>query len=484
MSRFWVGVCSLLAAFAFARCGTPDMSGSPATGAGDGGTVGSPDGGAGVDAGSGNVDGGSGSVDAGTGADAGTGGGTSDGGDGSGGGGSAGGGGGGGGSGGGGGGSGGGSDGGATATCTQAGLPAVDSGSYVIDPAGREPEYSVADTTGTMLFGVTSGGSPATGNEAPVVSPDGKTNKYLSFVKGATLFSGPNGFTGPVSSFSGNFYVAHFDADGTQTGQVDYVMASDAQVPIISVGDPRSGTLIVGKFRSQSEAASAASRRAAFVSAAPAEVWSAPIASAGAVFGAGLDLASNALLITDGSSRYGAGAISAQWISSAGKDLTGEFQLISGFQAGSNTWFEISALGSGGVAVRRVDATDFTGKDVGSQYLCVVAAGGTQCGSPPDWLASRRNIRIEPVRNGAAYAALPDPTTVSDCKQTVELLDSNGASCGSKDLPMANGSCRTRELAVGKDGTLIQPLANGAWSCGPGDRPCRATWRWWSGLFR
>ena len=30
----------------------------------------------------------------------------------------------------------------------------------------------------------------------------------------------------------------------------------------------------------------------------------------------------------------------------------------------------------------------------------------------------------------------------------------------------------------------IQPLPEPVWSCGPGDRPCRPTWKWWPGLFR
>ena len=480
MSRFWVGVCSLLAAFAFARCGSPDMSGSPATGAGDGGTVGSPDGGAGLDAGSGNADGGGGSVDAGTGPDAGTGGGTSDGG------GSAGGGGGGGGSGGGGGGGGGGgSDGGTTASCTQSGLPSVAARNYVIDPAGRDPVYSAADSSGTLLFGVTGAGSPNSGNEAALVSPDGVTKKYLSFAKGAKLHSEPSGFSGWFGSFSGNFTGGHLDSNGDFTHSVNYKMADDARSMVTMFEDPRRGTLLVGKFRRVDEKDDVASFRAAYLNPNGFEAWRTPLANnVGLVFGGGLDLVGNAIVITDGSAKFGAGSISAQWLSSLGKDLTGEFQLISGFQAGSNTWFEVSALGGGGVAIRRVDAADSTGANQTSQYLCVVQAGDTSCGGVPDWLASRRNIRIEPVRNGAAYAALPDPGGVSDCRQTVELIDVNGASCGTMDLPMASGACTTRPLAVGKDGTLIQPLADPAWSCGPGDRPCRATWRWWSGLFR
>jgi len=51
-------------------------------------------------------------------------------------------------------------------------------------------------------------------------------------------------------------------------------------------------------------------------------------------------------------------------------------------------------------------------------------------------------------------------------------------------LDALGGDVLTRALEVVKDGTLIQPLADQAWSCGPGDRPCRATWRWWPALFR
>jgi hypothetical protein len=370
--------------------------------------------------------------------------------------------------------------GGGSAACSQPGPAAVAARTYVIEPAGREPEYSAADESGTMVFGVTGPGSPNTSNEAPLVSPDGTNKKYLSFVKGATLHADPSGFSGPVSSFSGNFSVDRVDVDGSRTIGPNYVAADR----IVSAADPRSGTLVIGKFRRVSEPEAAASRRAAKISGntPPVELWSAPLASAGAVFGAGLDLFGNALVITDGSARFGPGAISAQWIGSTGRDITGEFLLIAAFEPGPNTWFEVSALGSGGVAVRRVDSADFMGKDLRSHYLCVVGSGAPKCDSPPDWLSSRENVRIQAIRSGTAYAVLPDPATVAQCEQTVELVDSGGASCGIVRLRMADGPCRTRALAVGKDGTLIQPLATEAWQCD--SRACRATWRWLPGLFR
>jgi hypothetical protein len=330
------------------------------------------------------------------------------------------------------------------------------------------------------------------------------------FERGALLHADPSGFSGTLGGFSGGWSFQHFDADGNSTGTIDYQGSSRATTRAVQVADPRDGTLLLGDFRRSSEPESAASRRAVFLRgiwttasgrSGPSEIWTAPLAGTGAVYGAGLDLASNALAIMDGSARWGAGAISAQWFSSSGATLTGEFLLISGFQAGANTWFEASGLtgvggppppcsGCGGVAVRRVDSADDPGRELSSRYLCVVRTGDTSCEAPPDWMASLRDQRIEPImrgregRGGWVYAVLPDPKTVSDCTQRVELLDGSGASCGSMDLPMAQGSCRTRALSVGHDGTLIQPLADKAWQCDPDPRGCRATWRWWPGLFQ
>src|SRR5207248_519968 len=187
---------------------------------------------------------------------------------------------------------------------------------------------------------------------------------------------------------------------------------------------PQSGTLVVGNFRRGSEAESSASPRATFVSggAPPAEVWSVPLASSGATLGAGLDLVGNALVITDGTARWGAGATSAQWISSSGIDLTGDFLLFSS-EPSEWGWLEASPLVGGGLAIRRVKVTDMFRRELASRYLCVLAVGSTACEPAPEWLSLRANVRIEPVRNGTAYAALPDPMFVPDCKQTVELVD-------------------------------------------------------------
>src|SRR5467141_719201 len=123
-------------ALAGPHCGgaqAPAPPGNTDAGTGSGGGV--PDGSVGgsVDAGTGADGGGGGSVDAGGGssADAG-GGGSAD----AGGGGSA------------------DAGGGGSAACSQPGPAAVAARTYVIEPAGREPEYSAADESGNMVFGV------------------------------------------------------------------------------------------------------------------------------------------------------------------------------------------------------------------------------------------------------------------------------------------------------------------------------------------
>jgi len=162
-----------------------------------------------------------------------------------------------------------------------------------------------------------------------MVSPDGNLIQYLSFAKGSNMHSEPTGFSGWVGSFSGIFSIEHIDPDKSTRFNY-YKLADDAKYGATVIADPRAGTLVLGKFGRNGQN-DPPSFRAAFLNAVPVEVWSAPLANTvGVIFGAGMDLASNALVITDGSAKFGGGSISAQWFSSSGKDLTGEFQLLSG----------------------------------------------------------------------------------------------------------------------------------------------------------
>jgi hypothetical protein len=179
-----------------------------------------------------------------------------------------------------------------------------------------------------------------------------------------------------------------------------------------------------------------------------------PMASQGAVFGAGLDLGGNALVFLDG----GTGNIDAQWFGPDGTPLTNVFRLINGFKPGPSTWFETSPLLRGGVAIRRMDGKD---RNTGwtAAWLMLLQPGSTTPDAPPDWLTSRPDTHFELTRGGRAYAFLPYGRN-GPCVQRVEILAPTGESCGGFDLPMSDGTCTTYDLCVGLDGTLLQRLGN------------------------
>jgi hypothetical protein len=212
----------------------------------------------------------------------------------------------------------------------------------------------------------------------------------------------------------------------------------------------------------------------------PRIAWSSPPASGGAVFGLGVDEGGRILVVTSGASKFGDGAISAQWFDASGAALTGEFLLVAGFQPGASTWFEVQPAIGGGIVVTRVDTDRAAGflETWRSEHLCIVDAGGTECHDAPDWLRSRRDTSLHVVRQGRAYALASRRRANTDCVQSVEVLAPSGASCGSIDLRAASGQCSLRDVAVGIDGTVVQTPTIDL----PGtDRP---PWRWWPGVLR
>jgi hypothetical protein len=116
------------------------------------------------------------------------------------------------------------------------------------------------------------------------------------------------------------------------------------------------------------------------------------LASAGTVFGLGGDANGRVLVVTDG----GSGNIDAQWFNENCTAMTGAFRLITGFQAGANTWFETAPLVEGGVAVRRVDQqNDIDGRPFrAAQWLLTVRAGSATPQTAPKWLTDRPNTNM------------------------------------------------------------------------------------------
>ena len=200
----------------------------------------------------------------------------------------------------------------------------------------------------------------------------------------------------------------------------------------------------------------------------------ATLASPGTVFGLGGTEGGSALVITDG----GSGNIDAQWFGNTCTPLTGVFRLITGFQAGPNTWFETAALIGGGIAVRRVDQID-EGSGVAhrtAQWLVTLANGSATPASAPKWLTDRPNTNLAIARSGAAYAMLPMGAPGVDCAQKVDVLAPDGTFCGLFDAPIADGKCRTEDFGLGRDGTPVQLL--------PRSSPDICAYRWWPSALR
>ena len=198
--------------------------------------------------------------------------------------------------------------------------------------------------------------------------------------------------------------------------------------------------------------------------------WRQELAAAGAVVGVGADSFNRALIITQG-----AGAITAQWLDGDGTPLTGEFELIAGFQPGANTWFETAQLIGGGLAVRRVDQQDdVDGRPYRTaQWLVTVASGRPGAQPAPQWMKDRPNTNLAVARSGRAYAALPMGAPRTRCAQKIEVLAPDGTPCGSFDATISRGLCRTEDVALGKDDTPIQLLPRNL------TPPSTCKYRWW-----
>jgi len=200
-----------------------------------------------------------------------------------------------------------------------------------------------------------------------------------------------------------------------------------------------------------------------------------------ALFAVGADTGgTRALVVMDGSHAFGPGTVSARWVSLVPPE-TGEFALLRGFVPGPSTWFDLWPLAEGGLALRRVDGSlDSAGRSYQlTQWLGTIAADSTTLDPAAPWLAARPDTRLYPVRGGRAYAFADEGAPDADCSQRIEIVAaSTGASCGSIDLPIAGGRCRTLSLTVGREGTITQqtPAAmEAAGSC---------SWRYWPAALR
>ncbi|HYS10574.1 MAG TPA: hypothetical protein VEP66_17675 [Myxococcales bacterium] len=201
-----------------------------------------------------------------------------------------------------------------------------------------------------------------------------------------------------------------------------------------------------------------------------------PLASAGTVYGGGVDTVGRSLILTDGNTRFGEGAISAQWFDRDGTALTDEFLLIPEFVAGNSTWFETSPLIGAGLMIRRMDGVSH------AQALLVVSSGSSSPQPAPRWMTSRPDSRFQITRGGRGYAVLPYAATGVRCTQRLEVLAPDGTSCGAREYPIDAGTCDTEDLALSANGTVLQRMPDAVQTRFAGTRAC--VWRAWPGALR
>lgn len=304
---------------------------------------------------------------------------------------------------------------------------------------------------------------------------------------GGFLVPQPTGFAsvsgrpylGPDWAIQHGQLVSAFDSAGRESG-ASTLGNYTGQPNLTGAADPNGGVLLAGEL---SMGPSSPAQHAAVMfeggATAAAPRWG-PVAldSVGAVYGAGVDLLGRSLIITNGTALFGSGTISAQWFDRDGTALTGEFVLLTKFDAGSPTWFETTALIGGGLLVRRMDG------DSHATALVVLQSGGISAKPAPDWMVQRPDVKLQLARGGKAYAALPLAAAGVPCTQRVELIAPDGTSCGAADYPIADGTCDTHEMTLGADGTLIQqlPAALEQTNQMVGGHTC--TWRWWRAAAR
>jgi hypothetical protein len=286
-------------------------------------------------------------------------------------------------------------------------------------------------------------------------------------------------YLGPEWAIRYGQMISNFDSAGKSAG-ARYLGNHSGQSNLPAAADPNGGVLLAGDLAMGPTDPTVHAALMFSGGGTPASVrWGPkPLASSGTVFGLGVDVLGRSLVITNGVSRFGPGKISAEWFDKDGTALTGEFLLLSGFSAAASTWFETTALIGGGILVRRMDGESH------AQALVVVDSGSANVKAAPEWMVSRRDVKLQIARGGKAYVALPLGAKGVACTQRVEIVASDGTSCGATDYAIAPGTCDTLELKLGADGTIIQqlPTAMEKTNDTVGGRTC--TWRWWPGAAR
>lgn len=296
--------------------------------------------------------------------------------------------------------------------------------------------------------------------------------------KGISVVSG-RPYLGPPWAIQYGQMLSNFDSAGQEAG-MSLLANHSGRSSLPAAADPNGGVLLAGDLAlGESDPTVHAAVMYNGGDTSPSVRWGPkPLASSSTVFGLGVDVLGRSLVITDGAPKFGGGSVSAQWFDNDGTALTSEFVLLTGFSAGPSTWFETTALIGGGVLVRRMDGSFH------AQALAIVGSGSATVTAAPDWMVSRRDVKLQIARGGKAYATLPLAAKDVACTQRVEVVAPDGRSCGATDYTIAAGTCDTLELSLAADGTIIQHLPTAMEKTNPYIFNHTCTWRWWPAAVR
>jgi hypothetical protein len=145
------------------------------------------------------------------------------------------------------------------------------------------------------------------------------------------------------------------------------------------------------------------------------------------------------LVIWQGDSIFGGGTLAAQWFDAQGHPETGIFDA----RLTSTQDIVAKPLADGHVAIK-----------LEGQWAYAFAPGETAPEPAPCWLQARPDTDVFLV-HGNSMQALISSKGMS-CDQALELVDANGASCGTFAVDSPSESCGTGRVSIGADGTVLE----------------------------
>jgi hypothetical protein len=366
--------------------------------------------------------------------------------------------------------------------------PATESFVHVMERYFYACQSGSGDADGTLAFPRTYGDPDAHGSGIDfVTSEDVLDAGEMSSDSGPRLAQQPGGFLAwgdcghlcPWRALEIEAWDSAGHAEGTALRGIEWTDGHD----VLYAADPAGGLLLAADMSGStppftSEPFTHAAAMYVRGASGPSLRWGPiPLATAGTLLAAGVDVRGRALVISDGTAKFGPGTVAGQWLERDGSAITGEFVVLDSWKPAPRTRLETAPLIGGGLVVLRRDSDGQPATT--SQALVTLASGHASAEPAPEWMRSRPNTRLQIIRGGHAYALLPYGSMGVRCSQTAGVVAPDGTWCASADYPIAPGTCDTSDLTLGADGTVIQQLPFSMETSNDSTNSHSCTWRWW-----